>query len=82
MKAQGLAPLPEWEAETDSFAAPAPVVYSDKACRRCDGVTVEVAPNTRQMGRDNRRHVGTPYVWLVSRRYWCGKCEVISWTRS
>ena len=81
MKGRGLAPLPEWELDVMSSPEPTPVVYSDKACRCCGGVTVEVAPKTRRLGRDDRRHVGTPYVVVTRYQFWCDGCEVMTWRK-
>lgn len=72
------------EEYADMMAAlePKPVVYSPVACRCCGGGTVECEPNTVRMGRDDRRHVGTPYVRVTSYRFWCDGCEVMTWRRS
>ena len=78
MKGQGLAPLPEWELDVMSFPEPTPVVYSDKACRCCGGATVEGLPGVVVACRG---FLGEPEVWVRSHRFWCDKCEVVTWTR-
>ena len=64
-----------------SVFTPKPVLYSRVACPSCGGVTVEVAPKTRRLGRDDRRHVGTPYVVVTRHQFWCDGCEVMTWRK-
>jgi predicted RNA-binding Zn-ribbon protein involved in translation (DUF1610 family) len=74
--------LDEWEvSKPETFPAPKPVLYSRVACPSCGGVTVEVAPKTRRLGRDDRRHVGTPYVVVTRHQFWCDGCEVMTWRK-
>ena len=61
---------------------PKAVVYSPVVCRECGGRTVEVSPKTRTLGRDDRRHVGTPWLVATSYRFWCDACEVVTWRQS